>query len=140
MITTIVDPVLPDVARLGFDDGWLLLPPTFLNLRMPVLVVDHAYIGNPTYFGLGPFGSCDPATPLPWTSLLISSYGDVIILHSRSTPVIATACLQGSMRMLAAHPYAILVVGSTYELQSTWAALWKMSIGRAKIASCEGAR
>lgn len=140
MITPILERpvVLPDVARLGFDDGWLLLPPTFLNLRLPVLIVDHAYIGDPDRFGLEQFGASDPTASLPRSELVIRSYGDVIIVRSKSSPdVIATTCLQGSTSMLAAYPSAVLITGSTYELQSTWAALWAMSIGRADVTDSE---
>jgi hypothetical protein len=140
MITPILERpvVLPDVARLGFDYGWLLLPPTFLNLHLPVLIVDHAYVGDPGRFGLEQFGACDPRASLPRGDLAIRSFGDLIIVRSKSTSdVIATTCLPGSTPVLAAYLSAVLITGSTYELQSTWAALWAMSIGRADITNSE---
>lgn len=131
---------LPRVARLGFDDGWLLLPPTFLNLRAPVVVLDHAYIGDPYNYGLQPFGSCDPKAPLPRARLVINSYGDVITIRSRSTAeILATTWRQDrAVPMLATYSVAVLIIGSTYELQSTWAALWTMAIGRAEISKPRG--
>ena len=146
MITTLVRPpeTLPQVARLGFDDGWLLLPPTFLNLRVPVVVVDHAYSGDPSTFGLELFGACDPGAALPRTNLVISSYGHLLAIHRRSTiEALASTCLPHSCAwpLLTSYPEAVLIIGSTYELQSTWAALWSMSIGRAEIINhkeCHG--
>ena len=35
------------VARLGFDHGWLCLSPTFLNLQLPVLLVDQPAAPRP---------------------------------------------------------------------------------------------
>lgn len=127
---------LPSVARLGFNDGWLLLAPTFLNLGVPVLVTDHAYVGDPYSFGLRPFGACDPKAPLPLTSLVISSYGELIAIRTRSTTeILASACLRDctTLQLFATYRTAVLVIGSTYELESTWAALWTMFIGRAEI-------
>lgn len=142
MITGSVQrPPLPAVARLGFNDGWLLLPPTFLNLRVPVVVVDHAYIGDPTAFGLEPFGACDPRSPLPQTDLVINPYGALIIIRSTSTAtILASACLPDRrvLPMLASYGAAALIVGSTYELESTWAALWTMFVGTAKINNLQG--
>lgn len=130
---------LPCVARLGFDDGWLLLPPTFLNLRAPVVVLDHAYIGDSSNYGLQPFGACDPKAPLPRTYLMISSYGDLITIRSRSTAeILATTWRQDqAVPMLATYSVAVMIIGSTYELQLTWAALWTMAIGRAEISNHE---
>lgn len=131
---------LPRLARLGFDDGWLLLSPTFLNFRVPVVVVDHAHIGDPDSFGLKPFGACDPSEPLPRTSLVISWYGNLIAIRPRSTRhILASTCLHDCClsSMIATHREAALFIGSTYELQSTWAALWTMCIGTATITDRE---
>lgn len=131
---------LPRIARLGFDDGWLLLASTFLNLHVPVVVVDHAHIGDPHSFGLKPFGACDPRAPLPRTNLAISWYGDLITIRTRSTAkVLASTCLHDCClsSMIATHREAALFIGSTYELQSTWAALWTMCIGTATITNRE---
>lgn len=131
---------LPRVARLGFDDGWLLLSPTFLNLRVPVVVVDHAHTGDPYSFGLKPFAACDPSEPLPATNLVISWYGDLIAIRTRSTPeILASTCLHDCClsSMIATHREAVLFIGSTYELQSTWATLWTMSTGTATITNHE---
>src|SRR3954452_7879477 len=55
----------PQVARLGFDSGWLILGPNFLNLRRPVLLVDRVHVGPCANLGLEPFGSRDPHSLLP---------------------------------------------------------------------------
>jgi len=141
MITTLLRPGAPvtQVARLGFDDGWLLLPPTFLNLGMPVVVADRAHIGDPSSYGLQPFGHCDPEVPLPRTRLVVGSCGNLIDIRARSTTeILATTWLHDRARpRLTRYPIAVLIIGSTYELQSSWAALWTMSIGRAKITNYE---
>lgn len=132
---------VPHVARLGFADGWLLLPPTFLNFRAPVVVVDHAHVGDPSGLGLEPFGARDPQAPLPAADLVISTYGVLIALRAKSTvEILASACLHecSTLPALMAYRRAVLVVGSTYELQSSWAALWTMFIGSAEIINQGG--
>lgn len=142
MITTLRRPPspLPKVARLGFDDGWLLLPPTFLNLRVPVMVVDHAYIGDPRRFGLQPFGACDPNAPLPMADLVVSSRSGVIIIQRKATTEIVASVrlhVDRAMSLFSSYPAGLIIIGSTYELESTWAALWTMSIGRVKLTNQE---
>jgi hypothetical protein len=127
---------LPQVARLGFADGWLMLPPTFLNLQRPVMIIDHAHIGDPDEYGLEPFGTRDPTRYLPRTALTIRCFGDTIRIYRQGTGMmIATTTLAAdhSAKMINTFGEAVVLVGRTYELESTWAALWTMSIGRAPI-------
>jgi hypothetical protein len=59
-------------------------------------------------------------------------------IRSRSTTEILTsACLHDDCvhPMLMVYRTAVLIIGNTYELQATWAALWAMSIGRAEVAN-----
>jgi len=44
MAATTFTEQLPQIARLGFDHGWRILGPTFLNLGAPVLLVDTALV------------------------------------------------------------------------------------------------
>ena len=56
--------VLPPVKHLGFDHGWLMLGPTFINFQLPVLLVDSVLVGDPIALGLEQFGSRIPAPPV----------------------------------------------------------------------------
>ena len=67
------------VARVGFDHGWLCLPPTFLNLQLPVLVVDQRLLPDPSLLGLEPFGSRDPRLPLPTTRIVVQHHPGAMI-------------------------------------------------------------
>ncbi|QGN34484.1 hypothetical protein [Microlunatus sp. Gsoil 973] len=133
-------PSPPRLVQLGYDDGWLLLPPTFLNLRIPVVIVDHAYTDDPIRFGLEPFGTRDPKEALPQTDLRITYYGNVIALRTRSTAEVLTTTVvrrRSPESVLGRHGAAALIIGNTYNLESTWAALWTMAIGKAKITTAE---
>ncbi len=55
-------PGLPRIARLGFDDGWLILNPTFLNFGVPGVLIDYQLVGR-TDLGLEPFGTRNPTRP-----------------------------------------------------------------------------
>lgn len=126
----------PQVSRLGFADGWLVLPPTFLNLQRPVMIIDHAHTGDPDQYGLEPFGTRDPTRQPPRTALTIRCFGNTIIIYRQPTGMItATTSLTAdhTAKMINTFSEAVLLVGRTYELESTWAALWTMSIGRAPI-------
>ena len=99
MATTVREP-LPPVTRVGYDHGWHLLGPTFLNLGVPMLVVDKAFI-DPRAYGLETFGTRDPRMPLPRTPLLVEHSGRFVgsatsafraPTRSRSGPSPASAC------------------------------------------------
>lgn len=129
---------LPPVARLGFDDGWLVLGPTFLNLQTPVLLVDQVHIGPHTGFGLEPFGSRDPRSSFPaclirlvvagngvslWTTL--GEHLGLLATHWFEAPVVSTIFM-GS-------PSVVLLVGDTYAVQTSWSAMWTCLIGEARV-------
>ncbi|GAB3917772.1 hypothetical protein GCM10011575_41810 [Microlunatus endophyticus] len=139
MIATLTAPTpapIAQVARLGFTDGWLILPPAFLNLQRPVMIIDHAHIGDPDQYGLEPFGTRDPTRRPPRIALMIRCFGNTINVYRQNTGmIIATtfSVADHTAKMINAFSEAVLLVGRTYELESTWAALWTMSIGRAPI-------
>ena len=83
MATTALEP-LPPVTRVGYDHGWHLLGPTFLNLGMPILIVDKAFL-DPTAYGLEPFGTRNPRTPLPQSPLLIERSGRFVGIRDQHT-------------------------------------------------------
>lgn len=124
---------IPSLARLGFGDGWLVLPPTFLNLKRPVVIIDRAYTGDPDRYGLEPFGTRNPTIPPPWTHLTIHPFGDRITIRERAGMIMATTSLGCGPDLISGYADAVLLVGHTYELESTWAALWTMSIGRVSV-------
>lgn len=134
---------LPTVARLGFDDGWLLLNPTFLNLQKPVLLVDQIHTGPHAGLGLEPFGSRDPRSSLPacrirlvvagsgvslWTTL--GEHAGLLATHWFEAHDAPTTCC-GSTEL-------ILFVGDTYAVEMSWSALWTCSIGKARIDRAYG--
>ena len=67
------------VARVGFDHGWLCLSPSFLNLQLPVLLVDRRLLPDPALLGLEPFGSRDPRLPLPTTRIVVQHHPGAMI-------------------------------------------------------------
>lgn len=128
---------MPQLARLGFDDGWLVLGPHFLNLGLPVLI-DHRLIDSAETLGLEPFGTRDPRQPLRPARVRVGIAGGGVWLWSS----------QRSRRaLLAAHwfepiPGALLaqqslgvvfMTGDTYAVQLSWSALWTCRIGIAAL-------
>src|SRR3954447_13860323 len=74
-------------ARLGFDHGWLCLNRTFLNLQLPVLLVDHRLLPDRTPLGLEPFCTRNPRRPLPETAIVAELHpGAMISLWNHSRP------------------------------------------------------
>ena len=127
-------------ARLGFDHGWLCLNPTFLNLQLPVLIVDHRLLPDPTLFGLEPFGTRNPRRPLPETTLVVELHpGAMISLWSHTE--IGASNLLAWHRVAPGHTRwpagdatnAVVIVGDTHRIQLSWAALWDGHIGRARL-------
>ncbi|QDP95344.1 hypothetical protein FOE78_04945 [Microlunatus elymi] len=128
---------LPPVARLGFDDGWHLLPATFLNLKMPVLIVDRAYIGDPSAFGLEQLGARDPKTPIPRSCLDVELLDNLLwIRDQESHMIIAGSRLNANclVKQLALARTAALLIGSSYQLELSCLALWSMFIGTANVS------
>lgn len=132
MATTALEP-LPPVTRVGYDHGWHLLGPTFLNLGIPMLIVDQAFI-DPTAYGLEVFGTRDPRRPLPRTPLLVERSGRFIGIHDRRTPnadPITVGAFTNPVLLdwLTNTDQMILAVGGTRAMELSWAALWAFAIG-----------
>ena len=129
---------LPQVARLGFDGGWLVLGPHFLNLGRPVLLVDRVHIGPCATFGLEPFGSRDPHSPLPASLIEVDLVGSEVSLW---TAKCSDRCLLvarwfddgESCDLVGDSPGVALLVGDSYAVEASWSALWTCMIGEAPI-------
>jgi hypothetical protein len=136
------------VARVGFDHGWLCLSPTFLNLQLPVLVVDRRLLPEPTLLGLEPFGSRDPRLPLPTSRIVVQHHPGAMISLWDHHPGDPSAQLLGWHR--AATPTrdtqhaswaraggrasrAVVIIGDTHRIQLCWAAVWDSHIGHAQL-------
>ncbi|GAA3612615.1 hypothetical protein [Microlunatus ginsengisoli] len=129
------------VARFGFDHGWLCLNPTFLNLQLPVLIIDHHLLPEPELLGLEPFGSRNPVQPLPDTTIVIQAHpGAMISLwnHTHTRPG-QLVCWHRAERdqprwsLQDTTASAVVIVGDTHRIQLSWAALWDGHIGRAQL-------
>lgn len=127
--------MLPPLARLGFDYGWLMLRPTFLNLRRPVLLVDKQLLGSTLGRGLEPFGSRDPRKRLPDCRVEVGIVGHTVNLWSESSSCLASHWFDwvNPQDDFATSGEMVLLVGSTYAVESSWSALWTCKIGRAAI-------
>jgi hypothetical protein len=125
---------LPGVARLGFDDGWLLLGPTFLNLQRPVLLVDQALIASTAGLGLESFGSRNPRARLPVCGIGVLRCGSGVSLWTERSSCLAYHWFDAAPPATA-HPkvrQVVLLVGNTYEIEASWSALWTCLIGLAR--------
>ena len=102
---------------------------------MPILVVDHAFVGDPLAFGLEQFGTRDPRKPLPRSQLTIVCQGSTVQLRDARTGMVITESLleQSDLSPLAPALIAAILVGSSYELESSCLALWSMYIGTAAV-------
>lgn len=128
---------LPPVTRVGYDHGWHLLGPTFLNLGVPMLVVDKAFL-DPAAYGLEPFGTRNPHTPLPQTPLLIERSGRFIGIRDQRTPhadpiAIGAFVDPPLLEWLTGADQVVLAVGDTRAMELSWAALWESHIGTATV-------
>lgn len=130
----------PTVARLGFDDGWLVLGPHFLKLGLPVLLVDHRLVGPVDGLGLESFGSRDPRRPLESAKIRAVLNGGGVSLWAASAAhqsLLAAHWFEPSpAAVLESQPVQrlILIVGDTYDVELTWSALWTCFVGIATIA------
>ena len=82
MSATCWQPPLPAVARLGFDRGWHFLAPTFLNFKMPAVLIDHRLIDDAD-LNLEPFANHHPDTPWRTANALLRLSGQTISLWQR---------------------------------------------------------
>lgn len=138
MVATLLGEPLPQVAHVGFDHGWLLLGPSFLNLGMPMLLVDRVFLGNVAAFGLERFGTRDPRTPLPKSHLVVERSGRFIgIRGDRSTDrtliAIGSFTDLGSLDELSTYGHLVLAAGDTWAAEHSWSALWQFDLGTASI-------
>jgi hypothetical protein len=131
---------------LGFDHGWLCLNPTFLNLHLPVLIVDQRLLPEPTPLGLEPFGTRNPLLPLPDTTIVVELHpGAMISLWNTDA---AQRELLAWHRTAAGHTSwpvgdatdAVVIVGDSHRIELSWAALWDGHIGRARLIDTAGQR
>lgn len=130
------------VARFGFDHGWLCLSPTFLNLQLPVLIIDHRLLPEPGLLGLEPFGTRNPARPLPNTTIVVQLHPGAMIslwnhTHTGSDELLCWHRAAPSQPRWLSTPgtaaTAVVIVGDTHRIQLSWAALWDGHIGRAQL-------
>lgn len=135
------------VARVGFDHGWLCLSPTFLNLRLPVLLVDRRLLPDPTLLGLEPFGSRNPRLPLPTTRIVVQHHPGAMISIWDHQPGDPSANLLGWHRGTSTRDTqhaswartagrasrAVVIIGDTHRIQLCWAAVWDSHIGHAQL-------
>ena len=134
--------MLPPVARLGFEDGWMLLSPTFLNLQRPVLLVDKVHIGPTTDLGLEPFGLRDPLVKLPMCRIDVAVAGNGISLwidRRRSRSLLAAGWFEAvnPHDICANFGQVIVLLGDTYAIEASWSALWTCEIGIGRIGQGE---
>jgi hypothetical protein len=141
----------PLVAQLGFDHGWLCLSPSFLNLQLPVLLVDRRLLPDPTQLGLDPFGSRDPRLPLPTTLIVVQHHPGAMISIWDHHPGDPSAQLLGWHRAIPTRDVqhaswvhagggasrAILIIGDTYRIELCWTALWESHIGHAQLIDAQ---
>lgn len=131
-VLTGVPRTIPTIARLGFDNGWLLLKPSFLNLGLPILFVDHRLLGPPAEFGLQPFASWDPNSPLPVASVAVAVLGNGVSLWSCDPKPRLFAWhwfdTQADIRIVPIPAIGILC-GDSYSVELSWSALWSCHIG-----------
>lgn len=125
---------LQPVARLGFDDGWLLLGPTFLNLQRPVLLVDRMYLSSTIGLGFESFGCRDPRSSLPDCGVDVLVCGGGVSLWDKSSRCLASHWFDDvalpAVRIDSEE--IVLLVGDTYEVEASWSALWLCLVGAAR--------
>ena len=136
------------VARVGFDHGWLCLSPTFLNLQLPVLLVDRRLLPDPALLGLEPFGSRNPRLPFPTTRIVVQHHPGVMISIWDRHPGDPTAQLLGWHQTTPTRgdtqhaswaraggraSRAVVIIGDTHRIQLCWAAVWDSHIGHAQL-------
>lgn len=132
---------MPQVARLGFDNGWLSLSPHFLNLGLPVLLVDYRLVEDVEMLKLESFGSRDPRQPLHTAGVQAEVSGGGVSLWSTygQQPTLMAAYWREPIPTALLHSqrleHLILMIGDTYAVQLSWSALWTdCYIGIARVA------
>jgi hypothetical protein len=77
------------------------LPPRFLNLRIPVLLIDSRLLPDPVPLGLESFGSRNPRLPLPTTRIVVQQHPGAMISIWQHHPDYQSAALLGWHRAVA---------------------------------------
>jgi hypothetical protein len=132
---------LPRVDRAGFDDGWLILGPHFLNFGVPSLLVDYR-LADEAGCGLEIFGVHRPEEAwIPAAVHITSTAANGGIWGNQSIVLIASRRFGRGLEVLDGYDELIVMVGDTYAVQLTWSALLGLphpfvaSIPRALLAS-----
>ena len=136
MSTTCWRPPMPAVARLGFDRGWHFLAPTFLNFKVPAVLIDHRLIDDAD-LNLEPFANHHPDTPWRTANALLRLSGETISLWQRQPEQLITMTVPSTAASDLSSPRPlILLVGNSYNVQLTWSALWTCHIGTCNLQIC----
>lgn len=129
---------LPRIARLGFDDGWLILGPTFFNFGVPSILIDYQLVG-PTDLGLEPFGTRDPAAPwAPATACWRRSSGTLGLWTDDPATLVIERWFDFGTHAIDGYDQMILLVGDTRAVELSWSALWTCSIGTVRACTTAG--
>lgn len=110
-------PGLPRITRLGFDDGWLILNPTFLNFGVPGILINYQFVG-PAELGLEPFGTRNPSAP--WTRArghLRRSGGSLALWTDEPHTLVVERWLDLSARTIDGYSQMIMLVGDTLRVR-----------------------
>ena len=130
--------MFPEVARLGFDAGWLILGPHFLKFGLPTVLVDHRIAGDAS-LGLEIFGAHRPGTP--WAPALVQVCRvrrHVSLLSTPSLVLIASRSFAQDPAALDGYSQVLAMVGDTHAIQLSWSALWAGRIGLAQLSTPYG--
>ena len=140
---------LPPVGRLGFDRGWLRLRPTFLGLGLAGMLVDSRWTGPGAALGLEVFGERDPRRPFVSPNLAVDVWGRHtfrLVSHTAGDSVMVLADATFTLGhddawWVCAHQVGrvLVVVGDTYRVGLSWAALFDCTVGVARVLPLPGA-
>lgn len=129
---------LPPIARLGFNDGWLMLPPSFLNFGLPGLLIDYRLVAS-NDLDLEPFATHDPRGPWRDSKLHLRCAGGYRTLWQQDPERLLAASFEASRTgTFTGHHRLVLVVGNSYAVQLSWSALWTCRIGTVALTSLDG--
>ena len=126
-------PRLPRIARPGFDDGWLVLAPTFLMFGVQVLLIDYLLVG-PTDLGIEMFGNHKPTMPWAPAKAHLDQHGGSLALWTDDPQIlVAQRWLDLGAHRVDEYHQMILLVGDTQAVQLSWSALWGCSVGKIRV-------
>lgn len=127
---------IPAVARVGFDHGWYLCGPTFLNLGVPLLLVDQLFLPDATGYGLERLGGRNPHEPLPMSTLTVQRSGRYVALHTshRTEPLTIGAFADPTvLAPLDRTDRVAVTVGDTWAVEQSWCAVFRCSVAIAPL-------